>query len=261
MLGADPDPGLPLRLSICLKELLAELSKGCSAGAILEKSEKEFEMVFGDAVRISGGGGGMMGRKESVRDDLEFMLRCFRRWRTNITSPTMTKATTTRAMTVIPMAKLFLEGALLPVPAAAASEVDGAAVASEDDGAAAPAVEDSAKGSTSLVAPVLAALLEVTVRGTSTDACDSVNEVAILLVVVVDESGIDAGIADVVGLAAELEVAVGIVVIDELMTVDTVVLAIIAGAWFCTKTERWSKVIALAPLEASLGMLYTLSVC
>lgn len=259
MLGADPDPGLPLRLSICLKELLAELSKGCSAGAILEKSEKGFEMVFGDAVRISGGGGGMMGRKESVREDLLFMLRCFRRWRRNITSPTMTKATTTRAMTVIPMAKFFLEGALLP--AAAASEVDGAAVASEDDGAAAPAVEDGATGSTSLVAPVLAALLEVNVRGTSTDACDSINEVVILLVVVVDESRIDAGIADAVGLAAELEVAVGLVVIDELMTVDTVVLAIIAGAWSCTKTERWSKVIALPPLEASLGMLYTLSVC
>jgi len=66
MLGAA---GLPLRLSICLctKELLAELSKGCSAGVILEGSEKGFEMVFGDAVRITGGGGGMMGRKESVR--------------------------------------------------------------------------------------------------------------------------------------------------------------------------------------------------
>jgi len=167
----------------------------------------------------------------------------------------MTKPTTTRAITVIPMAKFFTEGALLSVPAAAASEDDGAAVASEDDGAA----EYGATVSTAC-APVLVALLEV-IRDTSTDACD---EVVILLVV--DESGIDAGIADVVGLAAELEVAVGpaaelevavgLIVIDELTTV-----VLLAGIWSCTKTERWSKVILLAPLEASLGMLYTLSVC
>lgn len=77
MLGADP--GLPLRLSIGLRtrELPAGLSKGCSAD-ILEGSEKGFEMVFGDAVRITGGGGGMIGMKESVRD-LELLLRRFRR--------------------------------------------------------------------------------------------------------------------------------------------------------------------------------------
>lgn len=108
MLGADPDPGLPLRLSICLctRELL---SKGCSAGVILEESEKGFEMVLGDAVRITGGGGGMMGRKESVRcEDLGLLLRRFRRWRRHITSPTMTKPTTTRARMVNPMANFFL---------------------------------------------------------------------------------------------------------------------------------------------------------
>jgi len=75
MLGAEPDPGLPLRLSICprARELL---SKDCSAG-IFEGSEKGFEVVFGDAVRITGGGGGMMGMKESVR--CELLLRRFRR--------------------------------------------------------------------------------------------------------------------------------------------------------------------------------------
>lgn len=79
-------------------------------------------------------------------------------------------------------------------------------------------MEDDAAGNTA-GAPVLVALLEVNVRSTSTDACDSVTAIVISLVAVVDESGLDAGVTDVVGLAAELEVAVGLVVIDELMTV------------------------------------------
>jgi len=57
MVGADP--GLALRLSIllCISELLTGLSSGRGTGS---------EKGLSDAVRISGGGGGMMGMMDAV---------------------------------------------------------------------------------------------------------------------------------------------------------------------------------------------------
>jgi len=101
MVGASP--GLALRLSIllCMRELLTGLWSVRSG--ILEGSEKGLS----DAVRIWGGGTGMMGMMEPDGlggcEDWKLLRRFSCRWRRNTINPATRAATKTAARMLIPM--------------------------------------------------------------------------------------------------------------------------------------------------------------